>query len=507
MAKNDNRLANQGIKATRRGKIIAGTVIIVLVLIVIGWFINISGLLPKVLTGVKITKNVDGITQTIDNISIAETNYHYYQVLNSYYGYGIIPGDADMDSVFNPTTGQTYREFLLDQAATELMNSAIVNEAADNDGYQAHSGASRYADINIESAESTASLYGFPSIEQYLQALYGNGMSSRILRNCIERQAYTQEYENYMRQFVLAPSEEELVAAYDANPTVYQRVDMNYYFFQAQVDEEGNMDIDAAVSQANEVAKANDSFDFMERVMSQIGEETAELAGFSEDNNPTFQVGLSDAEAENICEGFAEFLFDDAREEGDTEVFETASGAFVVRFDSRYTYDAPTVAYRTLTLYNDANVSGATPEQIAAGLNDVQTRANSLVTAGMDSLAFADLVKANSDTATEIITGGFTDGVMAARFEQTETNILTNRDLILGEWLFDTARTHGDYVVLASDDSAYVTIYYFEYSIPAWMQTARSQITTGMVNSWSNDILSCNPNYAIAYDLIRRVSN
>lgn len=506
MAKND-KLANQGIKATRRGKIIAGSIITVLVLIVIGWFINISGLLPKVLTGVKITKNVDGVTQTIDNISIAETNYHYYQVLNTYYGYGLIPGDADVDSVFNPTTGQTYREYMLDQAATELMNMTIVNEVATNDGYQAHSGAVRYANINLESAEDTASLYGFPSIEQYLQALYGNGMSSRILRNCIERQAFTQEYENYMRQFVLAPSEEELVAAYDANPTVYQRVDMNYYFFQAEQDEDGNFDIAGAVSQANDVAKATDSYDFMERVMSQIGEETAELAGFSEDNNPTFQTGLSDAEVENICEGFAEFLFDDARVEGDTEVFETEIGAFVVRFESRYTYDEPTVAYRTLTLYNDANVSGATPEEIAAGLSAVQARANALVTAGMDSLAFADVVKANSDTATEIITGGFTDGVMAGKFEQTETNILSNRDTILGEWLFDTARVHGDYCVLASDDSAYVTIYYFEYSVPAWMQTARSQITTSMVNSWSNDIRSCSPSYAIAYDLIRRVSN
>lgn len=503
---NSNKKANQGIKAARRSKIIAGTIITVMVLIAVGWFVYISGLLPKVLTGVKITKTVDGITQTMDNISVAETNYHYYQVLNSYYGYGIIPDDVDMDSVFNPTTGQTYREFMLDQAAEELMNSAVVNDVANSNGYQAHSGASRYADINIESAENTATLYGFPSIEQYLQALYGNGMSSRILRNCIERQAYTQEYENYMRQFELAPDEAELLAAYEANPTVYQRVNMNYYFFQAEQDEDGNYDVDAAVSQAESVARATDSSNFMELVVAQIGEETADIAGFTNENNPTFQVGLSNGEVDSICEGFADFLFADEREEGDTEVFETETGAFVVRFDVRYTYDDPTVAYRTLTIYNEANVSGATPEEIAAGLSAAMDRANSLVTPGMDSLAFADLVKANSDSATEIITGGFTDSVIADKFEESETNILSNRDIILGEWLFDTARTHGDFVVLASDDNAYVTIYYFEYTMPAWMQTARTQIITSMVNSWSNDILSCNPSYAIAYDLIRRVS-
>ena len=149
MAKND-KLANQGIKATRRGKIIAGSIITVLVLIVIGWFINISGLLPKVLTGVKITKNVDGVTQTIDNISIAETNYHYYQVLNTYYGYGLIPGDADVDSVFNPTTGQTYREYMLDQAATEIMNSVFINRYAEEAGFLPYSAADRVAEISLE---------------------------------------------------------------------------------------------------------------------------------------------------------------------------------------------------------------------------------------------------------------------------------------------------------------------------------------------------------------------
>jgi len=506
MAK-DKKLANQGIKATRRGKIIAGSIITVLVLIVIGWFISITGLLPKVLTGVKITKTVDGVTQTVDNISVAEVNYHYYQVLNSYYSYGIITDNMDMDSVLDSTTGQTYREFMLDQAAEELMNSTIVNSSADENGYRAHSGATRYADINLESSESTATMYGFSSTEQYLQALYGNGMSTRILRNCIERQAYTQEYENYMRQFVLAPDEAELLAAYDANPTAYQRVNMNYYFFQAEQDEDGNYDVDAAVAQAESVARATDSYDFMDRVVGEIGNETAELAGFSEENNPTFQTGLSNAECDNICEGFGEYLFDDAREEGDTEVFETETGAYVVRFDTRYTYDDPTVAYRTLTLNNTAYSSTATAEEIAAGLADVRARAESIATQGMDSLAFADAVKTYSDSATEIITGGFADDVIASRFEASETNVLSNRDTYLGEWLFDTARNHGDIVVLNADDSSYVTIYYFEYSMPAWMQTARTQIVTSMVNSWSNDILSCSPSYAIAYDLIRRVSN
>ena len=134
MAKNDKR-ADSGIKASRRSKAIVITLVTVFAVIVIGWFVYISGLLPKVMTGVKIQRTVDGVTQTIDNISVAETNYHYYQVLSSYYNYGIINNNVDLDSVYDTTNGTTYRQLLLDQAGSELMNSVLVNEEAEARGY------------------------------------------------------------------------------------------------------------------------------------------------------------------------------------------------------------------------------------------------------------------------------------------------------------------------------------------------------------------------------------
>ena len=508
MANKDKKAANSGIKTSRRNKAIVTALVAVFALIIAGYFVYISGLLPKVMTGVKVTKTVDGVTSTVDNVSVARTNYHYYQVLNTYMGYGIISSSADIDSVYDTTTGKTYREMILDQAAEEIMNISLVNEDAAAHDYASHSGASRYATMSLASAEQTAELYGFSSLEQYLQALYGRGMSTRVYRTAVEEQTLTQEYENYVRQFYFTVSEEELDAAFEANPTVYQRVDFNYYYFPGETDEEGNYDLSAALDKAQAVADgAVDSDSFAALVIEQIGQDAADLAGFSDDYNPTKAEGYSSASAENLSVEISEFLFDDETAPGDTMTSETELGVYVVMFGDRYTNDEARVSYRTLTIYNDVYDKGDyTDESLAAGLVETVERANSIVAAPMDSRAFADSVKKNSDSLSEIITGGYSDGVAPSRFESTEDSPLSDRETTLGNWLFDSSRVHGDTLVLPSDDSSYVTIYYFEDNVPEWMYTARTQLITGMVNSWSNDLKSDNPSYAIAYDLIRKLS-
>ena len=507
MAKEKKR-ADSAIRASKRNKAIVTSIVVLIALIIVAYFIYISGFLAKVMTAVKITKTVDGVTTTVDNIPVAEVNYHYFQVLSSYYNYGIINGNMDLDAVYDQTTGKTYRQLILDQAANELMNSTLVNEEAEARGYLPHSGAERYANLTIESTEQTATLYGFQTVDQYLEALYGRGMSTRILRNCLERQCLTQEYENYVRQFLFTVSEEELNAAFEANPLVYQRVDFDYYFFAGEMNEDGTYDLDEAIDNANDVAAAAaDADTFAAAVVDIIGDETAELAGFTEDYNPTHVTGYSSASVDMITDGMSDYLFADERVEGDTTVFETELGAYVVLFENRHINEEPTATYRTLTMYNDAAMAAdATPESIAAGLAEVVAEANAIAATPMDSLTFADTVKTNSDSVSEIITAGYNDGTAVTRFQPTETNTITDRDVQLGNWLFDSSRVTGDMLVLPSEDSSYVTIYYFENVVPEWMYTARTQLVTSYVNTWSNDILSGNPNTLIAYDLIRRLS-
>ena len=75
-------------------KIATGGMVVVIALIlaiVAGFFIYISGILPKTLTGVTITETLaDGTTKNIKNYSVLETNFHFQEVYDSYSQYGMV---------------------------------------------------------------------------------------------------------------------------------------------------------------------------------------------------------------------------------------------------------------------------------------------------------------------------------------------------------------------------------------------------------------------------------
>ena len=505
----DKKKANNGIKSSRRSKIILGSFITVFILIILGFFIFVTGALQKFVTGIKITQtSAEGNVTTLENISVAEANYHYYQVLNTFYGYGMIQGEEQLEEVMDESTGKTWYQFLMDQAANEIMNSVIVNRKAEEAGYLQYSGAARYADLNIESMRRMASMYGYPTAEQYLQAMYGRGMSTRVFRNCIMREALTNEYEAYVRQFVFTASEEEIQAAYDADPLVYERVDFNYYYFPGTADEEGNYDLAEANAKADAVVAAStDSESFKNAVIAQLDAEDPSLDSFSDDYDPTFAEGYSNANTDMMAEGFSDFLFGEDTELGSCTTIEDASGVYVVMLADRYVNEDPAVTYRTLTMYNPAlDLDEPTDEDLINGQNEMTNRANELAASATDSMSFVALVKENSEVPSEIISGGYIDGIDASQFEYSETNPISQQQIDLGTWLFDESRVAGDTLVQVSEDGSGVTIYYFENSVPMWMYTARNQLVTAMVNGWSADITNEGVSYAIAYDLMRTLS-
>ncbi len=501
---------NEGLKASKRSKAIMTAFIVLIVLIIVGFFVYISGIIQKVTTGIKITEtSPEGVTTTIENISVVEANYHYYQVLNTFYGYGMITDQEQLDEVFDEETGKTYYMLVMDQAAQEILNSVMVNKAAEENGYLQYSGAERYAELTVDSLRQTATLYGYPTAEQYLQALYGRGMTTFEFRKCVERQTLTQEYENYVRQFLFTASEEDIQAAYDESPETYLRVDFNYYYFAGTANEDGSYDLTDAQNKAEAViAATTDSESFKAAVMEQIGEEDAELYGFNEeDYDPTFASSYTSANTDMIVDGLTDFTFETG-EPGDSTILDAGTGVFVVYLVDRYVNDEATVTYRTLTLYNPANdLENPTDADLLNGRTEMEQRANELAAqATTDTLAFATLVKQNSDNTGEIVSGGYVDGVAASTYEVSDTNPLSDSQIALGEWLFDESRTLGDTFVQVSDDGSKVTIYYFENSVPMWMYTARNQIVTTLVNNWSQEIMVNDPSYAVAYDFMRAIS-
>lgn len=500
MAKSDVKV-NGSIKASKRSKVIMGLVVAVLICIVLGFFVYMTGILPRVLPGIKIveTNPQTGKTDTIANISVLEANFHYAQAYGTY-SYSM--GDKTVDDVYDPTTGKTYFQMILDQAASQALRTELIVREAEANGYAEHSGADNYAALSIESTRSYAEMYGFQTADQYLQATFGTGMSVNLYRQFTANQALADEYQQYRKQFVVNPTDEEITALFEENPFDYMTADVCYYYFPGTANDEGTYDLDEAEEKANAVAEATDVESFREILVETLGDEVAEGAGFVEGANPSYHENATKSTLLSIPEGGNEFIFDEANI-GSTTVICNDYGAYVIFLEDCGVDEETVVSYRTLTLTNEvvANESkGVTVDEQAHGLIEVQARANELISAPMTSLEFADLVKDNSTNAQEIMSGGYVERDVASAYVSTEEAPVADSKIALGEWLFDESRVQGDTYVMTSGNT--VTIYYFEDSMVSWENKARTSLINSSMSAWAESLYANNPLPYIAYELI-----
>ena len=214
MAKN-----NKSHKSSSKNvKIGVGITIGVIAVCIIGWFIYISGIIPQVLPGMTVYETAaDGVTlQKVESISVLETSYHFNEVFQQYAQYGYVTRD-NLDDVYDPATGETYRDLILQQAGMQVMNQILINRAAEQDGYLQYSQAAAIAELQSQTIEMAATLYGYPSADQYLYSVYGTGMSMRIYKDILAKEILANEYQEYIGQFKFMPTQDEIQASFDNN--------------------------------------------------------------------------------------------------------------------------------------------------------------------------------------------------------------------------------------------------------------------------------------------------
>ncbi len=511
-AKSDK--VNQSIKASKRSKALMSIVVVVLILCILGFFIYISGVLPRFATGTKILRtDANGTQQTIANISVVETNYHFYNILNQYYQYGYLNSTIDLQDVADPTTGKTYYQMILDQAAAEIMNIVILNEQAEAAGFTQYSGASRMAQLQLDGLRDTAELRGYGSVDRYLQAMYGAGMTSRAYLECVERELLAKEFQQYVSQFMMNVTDEEVMNSYEQDPSQFEQADFSFHFFSGEDNGDGTYDNTAAVEDAQEVIdNAHDQESFKEALIDVMDDEEVEQAGFTDDYDPSYAEAYTMMSAAYMGENVSNFIFKEAKE-GEGTVIETETGAFAIFVHKRYVDETVTATYRSFTISNPTNTDyDATPEEVTASFNSLIERANSLRASATDSLSFMKLVKENSESNYEVVYGGYNSGVTsdAYEIEPAEGEELTAQQQTLidfGNWLFAEERVPGDTYVSPSPDQRSVTVYYFEGFSPKWVSTARDQRNQELAQAWVDmQLAEGNPTYAIAYEFVRRLS-
>ena len=501
MAKN-----NKSHKSSSKNvKIGVGITIGVIAVCIIGWFIYISGIIPQVLPGMTVYETAaDGVTlQKVESISVLETSYHFNEVFQQYAQYGYVTRD-NLDDVYDPATGETYRDLILKQAGMQVMNQILINRAAEQDGYLQYSQAAAIAELQSQTIEMAATLYGYQSPDQYLYSVYGTGMSMRIYKDILAKEILTNEYQEYIGQFKFMPTQDEIQAAFDNNTDAYKLADFNFFFVSGEVDDEGNVTgLEEAEQAAQTIALyAGTPEEFRQAVIDYLTEKGDEdrLASFEEDNDPTRCEAYSKDYTDYFGEDFSNFVFGADTQEGDVAVLPTASGYYVVRFDKAYLDDEATVTYRVMTLTNNTTLDLTTTD--AATLQaDAESQVAQIISGPVDSLTFYNICKQNSIVTSELINGGYTPGAKIASFTDTSAETgyspLATDIVEAGQWLFDPARVQGDYTVILSEDKSKIYVYYFECNEPSWQYQIKNQLIIEKINDWSTGLQANNPSYEV----------
>lgn len=511
MAKSDSKKStnnsnvNKGLKYSTKNGLIMGTVIAVLVLIIVGYFAYFTGFFVKVIPAVKVEQTKDGTTKTVTSIYTPELNYYRNEILSLYSMYGM---SVDMEylQTMNESKGKTNGQLIYDQAAEEAMNVYLVNEYAKQDP-KFVSGADRYAENDLYIFSLRAKNNNYPSVDQYLAAVYGTGMSSRVYKNIVAKKEMTQEYEQYVRQFAFFPSDTtELQKVYDSDPMSFVKADFNAYFFSNVFYPDGQ-----ALEMANAVADASTSSDtFNTALIEQLGVEYAYSIGLSVEGNESLVKDATKTltEGDQYPEGTSEFVLN-PENVGKAHVLDLGElGAYVFYLDKCTVDDANTYSIRKLILRNDA-YEGLDDDEVPAdatvakGLENAKNEAAKIQSEVTDELSFANLVKKYTENYDDITVGGYQSGITADDFGAE--NIPAD-EKALGDWLLDPARKSGDMIIIASADNRTVTLFYYDSCMPAWMYTLAQEKVTEKVNLWSQnelDVQNTVPNisYSVAENL------
>ncbi len=370
-------------------------------------------------------------------ITVPVYDYFYNQTASNFYNqYSFLVQTgtplSQQSSVFGEGTLEDYMKQTTNDSLREICN---VLAAAKKEGFKLDDDQLSEISEAMDSVKTAAASYGFSDVDKFLRAQFGEGFDSDVYKDCIEM---VETYSHYVQKLndEFQPSAQELQEAYEADPSAFDLVSFTYMTSAAEstpVETEEAEDTEAETG-----AAAATPTTYTDEAKAAAKEKAESYAQEMPEDATTVSYNKSTVSS-YLMEDIANWLFDDARKEGDTEVFardENEIYFYTVRFDSRDTNDYNPVNANIISLAKDAEgAEAAEGEQTAAEKWEALTAA---VEDGMSDEAFSEAVSALGYTA---------NNTSVTRTYSMEE---------IREWLYDSARKPGDILSYETDTNYYL---------------------------------------------------
>ena len=262
----EKQLAEQ--KEAKKLKIYTSIFVVVLALMVV--FAAVTGTV-KTIQGKGIReKNTVALTLNEQELSNAELNYYYIDSINQFFSdygdyaylFGIDTTVALDQQILDEETGETWADSFLNTAVDNAKSVYAMNKAAEEAGFTL----SADDKLAIENAVSEVEMFailnsGYPTLEDYLKAMYGRGATEESFREYYTKSYTASAFQAYYAG-TLTYEEADLREAEAENYNAYSSYSYNSYYLNVlnlvEKDAEGNYTDEQyadAVELAEEYAK------------------------------------------------------------------------------------------------------------------------------------------------------------------------------------------------------------------------------------------------------------
>ena len=438
-----------------------------------------------IFAGKNLAVNVDG-----KDYSAAEVQYYYNGLLNQYYTYaqygmdvGFDPTSDPAEQMYDEANGITWRDQLLDEAVTTLVQTKVLVAQAEAEGVELSEDGAHEIAHAVEDLEVAAARNNYLSVNSYLKALYGQGMDKALYKQLANEGQLAYEYQAAYAEN-LTYTDEELEAYYAANKDDLDLYDYNYAIIEIAEDETKSQD--DLLKDAKQKAEAiqtelNSGADFM----AAVGED--EHVEDSEEHVHTPAGEERGASIGYVNPSYAEWLQSAERKAGDVTVVEDTEGVcyYVVQFVSRGRNEevAGDVRHILVAAEQDEGATAPTEEQYAAA----KTKAEELLAQwkageGANEETFATLAFTESADPGSASNGGLYENV------SSQSGFIAD----FANWATDPNRKPGDTGLVQNTQSStkgWHIMYFVGQGDSVWKTDARSGKVSEDANAWLDGLV------------------
>ena len=446
-----------------------------------------------------IQRNVTAATVNGQKYSAADVQYYFntarQSILNYYVQFlGTLPFDytsSTKNQVYNSETGETWYDYLMDQALDNMAAHAAILDKAEEEGYTMSQESQEYLEEQLQQVETAWVGTSYSSRDAYLRANYGPYITYDRFVELYTRSVLTSDYISHITDG-FTYTDQDYEAYYQENADSLDSFTLSRFAFLASVnttDEDGNTIemTDEEKAQALEQAKAEQKA-LAEELQAKLeaGQSPADLAEEYADQlsgDPT--VSQASLGSSLSSTSYAEWLMDEARQPGDVTVVESEAGStscyyYVVLFEGRELDKSPTDTVRHILVAaeQDEGATEPTQEQYDAAQAKAQELLDQWKAGEATEDSFAQLAKENSADPGSAADGGLiTDIHAGSGYVSTFT-----------DWAMDEARQPGDTGIVQNTGSTvkgwHIMYYVGATGTPVWQLTADSALRTQDYTAW-----------------------